>query len=50
MPLHGGGRVFAAGGKYAAGRRYDAERVEREYTASVCEAYTTIAVGSCTTV
>ena len=29
MALHDGGCVFAAGCKYAARRRYDAERVER---------------------
>ena len=31
MPLHGGGCVFAAVRKYAARRRYDVERVAREY-------------------
>ena len=31
MPLHGGGCVFAADRKYAARRRYNAERVAIAY-------------------
>ena len=31
MPLHGGGCVYVVGGKYAACRRDDAERVARGY-------------------
>ena len=47
MAWHDGGCVFAVVCKYAARRRYDAERVQK-HTASVCEAYLTIVVDSCT--
>ena len=35
MAWHGGGCVYTAESKYAAGRRYDAERVARAYGESV---------------
>ena len=39
MPLHGVGCVFAAGGKYAARRCDDAERVARAYGECVRHVY-----------